>query len=325
MALAYTLPWLFTNRKTPWVENNSPNYPHYQQFYWELKELFKDMGWVVRSSNKGNGTFGNNDYVDHWVTPGDIYIPSGSWSVWTVMESPAGSPAEICFGWNYSSGQANMIRFVFAWSPSAGFGSGTGTGNPTATDEILNQTWASSTTTLANSTFSMHGAYTADGKHFRVNIKQQRVWNMSMGLETLVNPHANLENDQVVWARIHSSVADPSVSVLDNDWYTSALLHGRVSGAAKTFYMGTPGYGNAGLQSKQRVYDDAIMRLTKSHVYLNDAAIGGFYGTIPDMYFGKNNHFGVLLGDALGGPAKWLSGGSIVTPWDSAEPKPREY
>lgn len=328
MALAATKTWSFYSTKYAYEEDGSLAM---RTFYYELKEMFKSMGWTVEGGRSVSQGLHNNDQVDVWPTVGDATHVSGD--IWMHMKSPAPLTFEVAFGAFYSSGDNQMLRMSFVVSHSAGFGTvnggadGTTTAFPTATDQqIIQDDTDTSPSIPDNVGFSIYGAKTSDNKNHRIMTYHNRVASGFYSFETVDNPHANLDNNgQVFTVRRDELITSPSNTIMDQDFYTSALYYGRVSGTNRSFYLGTVGYANLGLQSIFRVKSDNKMRVHPTDIYNNTVGEKGYYGTVPDLYYGSNNHYSVLLGDTVGGSANWISGGSLVTPWNPTEPLPRIY
>jgi hypothetical protein len=329
MALAHEKTWSFTSGEHPYAGNVDDTS---RIRVWQMKEMLKTMGWTVEGGYSTSQGLNNNNQTDPFPTYAE-YNRSSS-DLWCHMKAPAASSLtwEIVFGVTYSNSNTYLDRFGITLSHAAGFGltnggtNGSSSAFPTATDQqqIYDEN-SSATRWTEGYTLQMYGMWSSDNKNFRIWCKNARVIDMFLSFETLNNPAANLDGDTVATFRTVANVADPSNSVLDGDWYTSALYYGRVSGVNRTFYLGTLGYNNAGMHALRRVNADNKMALTAVDVYNNTNGEKGYMGTIPDMYYGNNAHYMVLLGDTVGGPANWFSGGSLVMPWDSTEHYPRVF
>jgi hypothetical protein len=329
MALATEKTWQFTSQIYPYLGNANDTSRY---MVWGIKDILVTMGWTVEGGYSTTTGLNNNNQTDPWPAYTD-YTRSSS-DLWVHMKAPAtfgGGNMEIVFGVTYSSTNTYLSRFGITVSHSAGFGTANGGSNgsssafPTATDQqqIYDEN-SSSQRWLEGYTRSLYGSWTTDGKNFRIICKNARVIDSFWSFETLNNPAASLNNDTVCSFRFEPQVADPGFSVMEGDYFTSAHYRGRTDGTTnRSFYLGTLGYANAGMHALGRVYGDNKMQLTACDVYNNGTGVEGYMGTIPDMYYGKNAHYGVLLGDTVGGPANWFSGGSIVVPWDPTEPLPR--
>jgi len=340
MALAYTKAgWSFEK----YLYAYEQDLQLMQQHWWfGLKSVLVALGWEVRGGLSSVGLFHNTNEAygaysgsDPWPTVADTN-KTGS-DMYIIMRSPTG--LEICMGANYAT-QTTYLYFGFMIiSHAAGFGSANGGANgtsgtaavpPTATDQqvIYNHNTNSNTTGIDNgSTFSIYGMKSSDDLNCRLVIKRLRGVNLWLSLEHLTNPHANLDNSGRVIS-VRWATGDEQInSVMDNGYYTSALYYGRVSGVNRALYAGTNGYANLGHQSLNIVQADNKMVVAPVDLYNNTLGEKGYYGTVPDLYWGNNNQFFQLLGDSIGGAPKWFSGGSLVSPWDSVtpEPPPRVY
>jgi hypothetical protein len=343
MALAYTKAgWNFAKKLYAYEYNAEKM----QGEWWlGIKQVLVDLGWEVRGGlNSGhtlahntNEAFGAWSGVDPWTSADDCKRSVGTYYI--ILRSPQteNGNAEICIGSQYASAQSTYGKFHFMYySPAAGFGTanggadGSGTGNsggtvpPTATDmSVMATINAGNLNGLDNEgTFSIYGAQSADNKSTRLVIQRQRVSHYWLSFEHLDNPHANLDNNGRVLATRWSSSIDPNDAVMINTFYTSALYYARVSGITRLLYAGTSSYANVGHQSLHIVQQDNKMVVAPMDLYNNTLTEKGYYGTIPDLYYGNNNHFMQLLGDTVGGTPRWLSGGSIITPWDGVTPEP---
>ena len=352
MALAYT--------KAGW------NFEKYLYAYAQSVELgqrnwwfgFKDtlvrLGWEVRGGYSSTGGLAHNTaeafgawgaapaQSDPWATVNDCNRTGGN-DMYIILRSPTGF--EICMGSNYTT-QATYMFFTFMYiSHNDGFGAvnggvdGTGGGNsviPTATDRqtiYVGDTNGVNNDMDVGSTFSIYGAQSTDNNSTRLVIQKSRGIHVWFSFEHLDNPHANLDNGGRVFAYRVVNSEEPINSPMSNVFYTSALYYGRVAGINRTLYTGTSGYANLGHQSLNIVQADNKMVVAPMDLYNNTLGEKGYYGTIPDLYYGNNEHYMVLLGDSVGGPPNWFSGGSIVSPWDgdilnagaNPEPLPRVH
>lgn len=336
MALAYTKAgWNFEKYLYAYEQDQETMNRHW---YFGLKDTLVRLGWEVRgglSSDVGlqhntAEAFGAWSGSDPWPTFNEAN-KTGS-DMYIIMRSPSG--CEICFGSNYSSQTTYLYFMFFYFSHAAGFGtanggtngtSGTSAVPPTASDqqEIYPHNNASPQNGIDNpNTFSIYGAQSTDGLSTRLFIQKSRAIHFWLSLEHLDNAHANLDNGGRIFTTRYANVIDANDSVLDNAYYTSALYYGRVSGVNRTLYAGTSGYANLGHQSLNIVQQDNKMVVAPMDMYNNTLGEKGYYGTIPDMYWGNNGHYMQLLGDTVGGAPNWFSGGSIVSPWDGVTPEP---
>ena len=333
MALAAVKTWQFTSRIYPYLNSTQQMQRDYHH---GLKDILVEMGWTVEGGRTVANGLHNNDQVDVYPTNGSGDFGTGD--VWMHLKAPVASPieAEIAYGSTFSTGSPdNMYRMNRYISTSAGFGTANagGTDGTTSTgpQSILQNvyiSWGSSTTTVNQSTtLSMYGAWTTDNEHYRIMMVNEHVIADWLTFDVLANPRADLLDGAAVhnWRHAGGNTTTPNASVQDNDFYTSALYKGNVNGVIRSLYLGTPGYANAGLQSHNDVLVDQKMIVHPCDVYNNTSGSKGYMGTIPDLYYGNNNQFGVLLGDSVGGAANWWSGGSIITPWDPNEPRPRVH
>lgn len=332
MALALQKIWNFTSRLYPYLGVSDQSMRDGQ---WGMKDILVAMGWTVEGgySNEGGMGLHNNDQFDVWP---DRLTAGGTADTWLHMKAPAASPmnVEIAFGTGFAGGAPeNMFRMSLAVSTAAGFGTVNGGSNgstsdvPHASDEHEILDFGLSTAThIVNSTHSWYGAWSTDLKHFRLMLFSQRVLAMYLAFDIPDNPRADIDDNDVVFTwRYTGTAGDPVNTVLDQDFYTSPLYRARVNGNNRTLYLGTSGYANLGLQSHNTVLGDQKMVVHHADLYNNTLNEKGYMGTIPDLYYGNNNQIGVLLGDTVGGSAVWMSGGSIITPWDPTEPRPRVF
>jgi hypothetical protein len=337
MALAYTKAgWNFEKYLYAYAQNLELME---QRWWWGFKDTLVRLGWEVRGGHaqgvradntvEANGAWSG---TDPWVTPSQV--TRIGYDFYIILRAP-NSPFEICMGSNYATQTSYANYHFMRISHSAGFGlanggaNGTGTTNniapPTATDQQVvyadnTNTWRSGINN--GGTFSIYGAISNDGLNTRLIIKLQRGIHLWFSHEHLDNPHANLDNSGQVFAyRVVESLED-TTSPMSNSFFTSALYYGRVAGINRTLYAGTSGYANLGHQSLNIVQQDNKMVVAPMDLYNNTLGEKGYYGTIPDMYYGNNSHFMQLLGDSVGGLPKWFSGGSIISPWDSVTPEP---
>jgi hypothetical protein len=353
MALAYKKPggWSFSKYLYAYQQSTLTMHGHW---WFSIKQVLVDLGWEVRGgcnsyggiAHNTNEAFGAWSGVDPWVSQASLRRSSGDYYI--IMRSPqtVGGNAEVCFGSQYAGNNSTYGDFHFMYfSHAAGFGSANGGANQsgsgstvtpaTATDmQVVVPINTSNDNGLSTAaTFSTYGAQSADNKSTRIMIQRQRVSNYWFSFEHLENPHANLDNGGRIFANRYSSSIDPNDAVMLNTFYTSALYYGRVSGVNRSLYAGTNGYANLGHQSLNVVPQDGKMVLAPMDIYNNTNGEKGYYGTIPDLYYGNNEHFMQLLGDSPTGAPNWFSGGSIVSPWDgdisnggaNPEPLPRVY
>lgn len=337
MALAAVKTWNFENYLRAYEYSVETMNRHW---YFGLKDTLVRLGWEVRGGLSSVGLFHNTAEAfgaysgsDPWPTFNDAN-KTGS-DLYVIMRSPTG--LEICFGANYAT-QTNYFNYLFFYvSHAAGFGAanggadgtgGTGAVPPTATDS---QTIKAHNTNNSNNglnsggTFSIYGAQSSDNLNTRIVIQRERNIHFWFSLEHLTNPHADLDNGGRIFTMQTSTSAEPTASVMSDGFYTSPLYYGRVGGVNRTLYAGTSGYANVGHQSLAVVEQDNKMVVAPMDIYNNNLGEKGYYGTIPDLYYGNNSHFMRLLGDSVGGAANWMSGGSIVTPWDPTEPVARGH
>jgi hypothetical protein len=327
MALTADKTWSFFSFN--WAYTGS-TYTSMRAYMYNLKEMFVSMGWTVEGGRSPSGGLHNNDQVDVWPTEATASHTSDTWM---HLKAPAPLEFEIVFGAFYSSNDGESRRLSVNVSHSDGFGAvnGSSDGTTTAFPNALDQQVIQDDTNTTESTpygmsFNIYGSKTSDNKNHRIMCYHRRVCSSFFSFETLDNPHANLDNNGQMFAVRRSKTTDtPSTTVMDQDYYTSALYYGRVSGVNRSFYLGTVGYANLGMQSHLPVLQDNKIRVHPTDLYNNTIGIKGYYGTIPDLYYGSNGHYTVLLGDTVGGAANWMSGGSVVTPWDPTEPLARIY
>jgi hypothetical protein len=335
MALAYTKAgWNFAKYLYAYEQNVETMNRHW---YFGLKTVLVALGWEVRGGLSSVGLFHNTNEAygaysgsDPWPTFNDANKTGGD--MYIIMRHPSGF--EICFGSNYSS-QTNYLYFhFFIASHNAAFGaansgangtSGTSAVPPTASDQqvVYNHNVNVSNTGInSGGTFSIYGARSNDNLSSRLMIQRVRGQHYWFALDHLDNAHANLDNGGRVFTMRTATSGEPTGSVMDNDFYTSALYYGRVSGVNRALYAGAPGYANLGHQSLNIVQADNKMVVAPMDIYNNTLGEKGYYGTIPDCYWGNNGHYMALLGDSVGGAPNWFSGGSIISPWDGVTPEP---
>lgn len=338
MALAYTKAgWSFAAYKYAYAQSARALS---QNWYFSLKQVLVDLGWTVRGGYTASQGLHHNDgsNVDPWLTPADLRRDSQDFYI--IMRGPLGlGDVEICFGSNVSNSETWWSRMFFYVSHNSGgtggFGatyggangtSGTNSVPPTALDAqtlYVHNSTTNNTTANLNDTFSVYGAVSNDNKETRLVMSHGNVVNLFLGFSVLNNPHANLDNGgRVFTLRSTTDITLPSNTVMDNDFYTTPLYYGRVAGVNRTLYTGTSGYANLGHQSLNIVQQDNKMVVSPMDMYNNTLGEKGYYGTIPDMYWGNNAHEMQLLGDTVGGVPNWFSGGSIISPWDGVTPEP---
>ena len=338
MALAYTKAgWNFDKYLYAHFNTRSTA----QNWYYGLKSVLLNLGWTMRGGHTGVHGLHHNDgsNFDVMQTPTD-FTKDGQ-DFYVIMRGPGGlGDMEICFGSNYGNSESwwNSIFFIVSYNSggTGGFGSAYGGSDgsgslagmtpPTALDQhvVWSQNSSGNSRSAAGSsrTFSFYGAVSTDGLETRVIGNVGNVLNFFFSVSHLDNAHPNLENSgRVFTIRGTSDTATPMNSVMDNDYYTSAMYYGRVSGVNRSLYLGTSGYANLGHQSLNTVQQDNKMVVAPMDLYNNTLGEKGYYGTIPDQYWGNNNHFIQLLGDSVGGAPDWFSGGSIISPWDGVTPE----
>jgi len=306
------------------------------QWKFDIKTVLLAMGWTVRGGYSTSAGMNHNDgsNVDVWPTWQDA-VRVGSNDSWIIMRGPAALGFEVCFGENhFSAGESFFLvsqAGFFGASESGADGTGTGasTTPPTASDRVdwFPQESFTSMMPTTGITYAVFGMWSNDNKSHRLLVQNEQNIGFWLSCEHLDNPHPNLDDG----GRIHSMRATESIvtsgSVMDNNYYTSTLYQGRVSGIARALYVGTSGYANLGHPSLNIVQQDDKMVVAPMDIYNNTLGEKGYYGTIPDMYYGNNSHFMQLLGDSVGGAPNWFSGGSIVSPWDGVTPErlPRNH
>jgi len=332
MALAAAKTWSFHTQHRSY-EGDLNN--HRIQWFFDLKELLVSMGWQVRGGYSVSQGLHHNDgtNVDVWPTWQDA-SRSTNQDTYIIMRAPVALGFEVCFGSNLNSGNS-WIQYPFFYVSQAGFFGATESGaNGTSGGSSIPPTAADQVQHLAHNNYgtlfpdtgsfrSMYGAKTLDGKNQRVIIQWRQGVHCFLSFEHLANPAAALENGGRVHAFRFTDKDDLDNAVMDNLFYTSTYYRARVAGVAHSLYVGTSGYANLGHQSLNLVLADSKMLLAPCDIYNNNLGYKGYYGTIPDLYWGNNGHFSTLMGDTVGGPANWFSGGSLVTPWDPTEPTPR--
>ena len=329
MALAHAKTWTFYKQET--VYNGSSD--NMERAWWfGLKNLLFAMGWTAEGGRSASIGLHNNDQVDVWPTLASITRASGDmWANWKAPVALGG--IEIVISSLYSSGDTYLNRMGMGLSHEAGYGTvnggtnGTTTAVPTATDNVTIQSHNVSSQTIptgGGNTQTWYGAVSADGKSHRIWHQQGHTISAFLIFDHLTNPHVNLDNGgRVMGGRFTTNTTTPSNSVLDNDWYTSALIRGRVSGINRNLYIGTHGYANLGHQSLRSVRADRKMVVSPCDIYNSTLDERGYYGTIADLYWGNNGHYTVLVGDTVGAVPQWISGGGLILPWDGTEQRPR--
>jgi hypothetical protein len=329
MALAFEKTYNFYHW-TKSYEGSQEN--HARETLYNLKELFVSAGWIVESSHDGGGTnLGNNDQVDHWTSTSVFSRPGGN-DPWIVLKAPALFGAlQICIVCNYSSGTSWLHRWDVFVSPSAGFGSanggsdGTATAAPTATDQ---------TSDISDDYYAVpahtewHIAAATDDSQFIILNRTGAVTQTLMVFSNVNNPPAELDNGIAYYCYTGANsnpTADADAGNLGDgsEHYTTARWRGSISGTNRAMYLGSRGYNNGSMHANQIVQDDAKITLYPCDLMCNVTTIQGYYGTIPDLYYGANNQHNIGLGDALGGPINWYSLGSLIVPWDNSQPLPR--
>jgi hypothetical protein len=337
MALAATKTWSFFSEVQAYGDVTGDTY--YARWLFDLKEfLVNSMGWTVRGGYSGNtNTLYHNDGSnnDPWPTYLDARKGISSRDTYIIIRAPAAVGQEICYGANYSSSATYTSRVFFYSSQSGFFGatesgangtSGSGAVPPTAADGV---TWyahnTNSQTIPTQGTYTFIGAKTSDDKHHRIFCQTNRVVSGMWFFEHLNNPHANLDDGGRVASVRMANIYDSNDTVMDGDSYTSTLWQGKVSGVNRSFYAGAGGYANNNFANLVRARADDKIVVTPIDLYNNTTNEQGYYGTVPDLYWGNAGFYGQLLGDSVGATANWFSGGTVVTPWDPTEPLPRNY
>lgn len=336
MALAAQKTWQFHRTIEGFVENDLPDYNHTRRFWYWLKELWVAAGWTVESSNNGNGSFGNNDQVDHFPGELDAFRTSSN-DIYVVLKAPAGSglTTEVCFYSGYSSGQSNARAMGIIISPIAGFGTVNGGGNgangsrPSASDEHVFTTGTSSSDyTILNATAQMYLTRSTDGKNHRFFVKQAHCVDIFVAIETLENAHPDLGDDLIFIARNNDLSAETTANqsgYMKNDYFASDLYRGRISGVNEPIFLGGQGFNNAGVQSSLRVMADRRAVVSPVEAYCDTGGKRAFYGTVPDLYYGPVRQFDTGLGDSVDGPINWYQNGTLIIPWDPTEPLPINF
>lgn len=330
MAIAYTKTWSFGSNAHAY--NGDPaydDYIFYRRANYHVKDAFVQAGWTVEGSHNGDGTLNNNNQVDSWTSAQAVDRVSND--VWVHLKSPGVGTYEIIVGVGYSAANTNASAIRILLSPSAGFGSvnggadGTTTAAPTATDQYDLYSYTASNTTIGLHSYGVYVAASTDGKNTRLMMKQGNEISWWVGLETVDDPRSDLDGGRAWTVRTLVGGPTPVENEMDDVYNTTALYYGDVSGTRRTFYIGAQGYASSLSQLLLRAENNGQFPVTPVDLYNNTTAEKGYMGTIPDLYWGLEGHYSVGLGDSVGGPIKWFSGGTIITPWDENEPLPKVH
>lgn len=344
MALAHSQAYSFFHWERAYDANaDGINDGITREWFYRMKSAFVAAGWTVMGSYLGSGTLyndGDRDLVDGlgagagtdvWTVP---VMANSTLRPWVVLQCPpAMGVIQMALGtsqpWN------NNPEYVvyrtshsgsFMATPGYGGADGTTTNPPTAPDQVTHRnSGAGGMDSEGDYTASIHACWSADKTQFYCATFQEQGNPFFFAFSVLDNAPAELDGG-LVWTMTDggSPYDILSETKMDSgDHYTTASWNGSISGVNRTLYLGGRGYANAGIHNHLRIPQDRSTVFSPCELYCNTATIQGYYGTVPDLYWGPVNQYRQGFGDTPGGPINWLSGASLVMPWDFEEPLPR--
>jgi hypothetical protein len=348
MAIAFSQAYTFRHFVRPFDGTDAGTKIPAREFLYEFKESLLAAGWTVMASHAGDGTVDNSGItanvdglgggagVDYWTSAIAIHPINTSNDPWIVLQChPSHGDVQVCLQLTrFGGGLSNIDYWDVAMSPAGQFltanGGTDGAANtmPTAPDQILTANDLAFINP-SHQTYEIHCAYTADKSQMFLFVQQEQSVGHFWAFSVLDNPDANLDNDAVWTMRQYtglggSDITNPSSTTMDNgDHYTTASWYGLVSGTLRTMYLGGRGWNNVGIQSQVRPPASGQVLVGPAELYASDVTVRGFYGTVPDLYWSPNSQYHKGLGDSVGGPVNWYSGGSLIIPWDNTQPLPR--
>jgi hypothetical protein len=348
MALAHSTNFSFFHLIRPYVAAYGANdYQSSKQRHIDFKEMFKNSGWTVLATSKGNGTV----YNDGSRLPGPIVEGTDSWGtnyatlnrspstsrVWCVLQCPPlmGTMQVVIGCDNASSGNDEMNEFDMRWSPSGSFLASSGNGGtdgtlgayPTAPDQIFSPHGLYHSGNTENY-HEMHACWADDGSQFYIFATNSYAITSFWGFAKLANAHPDLDFDGLVFvhSQLDSTLSvgnDPNQTEMDSQHWSSAVWRGVVSGTQRSFYLGGSGYASNLAQNFTLPRNDKSLTIAPCDIYLNTGGIEGFYGTVPDLYWCPVGLYQSYIGDAVDGDMNWFSGGTFMLPWDKLQPQIR--
>jgi hypothetical protein len=338
MALAHSKTYNFYNDSQAYQGSSYVTGTRFQLHH--IKMSFLAAGWTIIGSYSGrNADTPSNDGTttplvagtDVWGAIYNLYNDSGKRYYIVFQCPPEMGKLHVCIAANYA-GTSNQNYLNVYTSKSGSFCAGNGgvdgtnTARPTAPDEYNHMTTRRLVSNDPDRQISVHCAYSTDGTQFFLYTKEGPAVTCFWSACVLDSAPAELDDGLVYFFEASDAIqtTDPSQTVMDNaDHYTSAQWIGSVSGVLRSMYLGGRGWNNVGIQSQIKVPNDRKTVVGPCELYISTTTLRGYYGTIPDMYWGPNGLFNQGFGDAVGGPINWYSGGSLIVPWDFNEPLPR--
>jgi hypothetical protein len=310
-----------------------------REWWYRVKEAFVAAGWTVMGSHNGDGVVANDgdrDLVDG-VGGGagtDHFVGQPATSglhVWWVVQCPPIMGVTQVRITNQQNFNANPEYATIDVSPTGSFMAinggtdGTTLVGPAAPDEVnhLNNA-ANGIDGQGDNSVNLHACWSADKSQFFMMVNQEAANAQFFAFSVLENPDIEV-NDGLAWCiyRSATSALTAATSAMAGTHYTSPIWHVMLSGVHYTAYLGGRGWANLGVSSLNRPQDNNRLDLGPCEIYVAAIPKRGFFGRVPDLYWGPLNQFQKGMGAAVGGPITWYSGGSLVVPWDSSEPLPR--
>jgi len=312
-----------------------------REWWFRMKEAFVAAGWTIMGSYNGSGSVfndGDRDLVDGagagagtdtWLA---TVFANSSLRPWIIFQAPPiMGKLQVMMGFSQPL-NSNPEYIDCRTSPTGSFmASGGGTdgttsARPSAPDQITHNSNDSGLDATGSLTTAIHACYSADESQFFLMTTLEAGNPNFFAFSKVDNAPVELD-DGVVWSMRFAGTANGAdfyVGQMDNaDHYTTASWNGRISGTNRVFYLGGRGWNNVGIQSQIRIPQNRETLVGPCELYASPVAQRGYYGTVPDMYWGPNSQFRMGFGDTVGGAINWISGGSLIIPWDSAEPLPR--
>ena len=336
MALAHSQIYSFYHWKQAY---NGVSRDVTQWWWYHMKEAFVAAGWTVMGSYAAAGSAfndGDRDLVDGlgagagtdtWVTK----MPNNTGKPWVVLQCPPimGVMQIMFSGDQPLSGnpeywQVDVSPLGQFMALYGGVNGGLSGVPPTAPDSHNHYNNINSGLSNTGSySMNLHACWSADKSQFFLMVNQEAANSQFIAFSVLENAHVGLQNGLVWTVNGNGNNIIASDSRLDNEHYTGATWRGFSSGAVRTFYLGGRGYANSGLHNQVRIPEDGKTIVGPCELYMSSLTLRGYYGRVPDLYWGPTGQFRQGFGDAIGGPINWFSGGNLILPWDNAEPLPR--
>ena len=310
-----------------------------RHWWYQIKEAFVAAGWTVMGTAfegavDNSGVTANVDGlgagagVDLITGP-----PTDNNRVWMVLQCPPimGDGQVMIFSDQPMNNNPEYWQLEFSplgqfMANNGGVDGDAGTTPPTAPDSYQHYSNTyNSIHTSGSYSANIHACWSADKSQFFIVVNQEAANAQFFGFSVLENPNPDLDNG-LVWTMIREG-ANPSVlqyqSAMTNTHYTNTLWYGMLSGTVEPMYLGGRGWANLGVQNLIRIPDDGKAPPGPCELYGSTISKRAFYGRVPDLYWGPDNHFQKGFADAVDDPPKWYSGGALILPWDVLEPMPR--